>query len=132
MGRGESGQRWGSVKRRYVVTPFQECAGIPSPPLPWSFVVHDQLWNLIPAPPGVNSAKSNQLPSADSLPAFVALQHQGLVIAQQLLPKASFSKFAEDYLAELHLSSSEALLDIDQLYPAYEQNLGPLLTLAAN
>jgi hypothetical protein len=100
--------------------------------LPWSFVVHDQLWNRIPAPPGVNSAKSNQLPSADSLPAFVTLQHQGLVIAQQVLPKASFSKFTDDYLADLHLPCPAALLDIDQLYPAYEQNLGPLLTLAAN
>jgi len=30
--------------------------------LPWSFVAHDLLWNLIPTPKNVNSAKSDQLP----------------------------------------------------------------------
>ncbi len=30
--------------------------------LPWSYVVHDQLWNLIPTPKSVNSAKNNALP----------------------------------------------------------------------
>lgn len=29
--------------------------------LPWSFVAHDQLWNLIPTTPSANSAKSNKL-----------------------------------------------------------------------
>ncbi len=29
--------------------------------LPWSFVAHDQLWNLIPTIPSVNSAKSNNI-----------------------------------------------------------------------
>lgn len=31
--------------------------------LPWSYVVHDQLWNIIPTPKWVNSAKNNVLPS---------------------------------------------------------------------
>ncbi|WP_027303016.1 HNH endonuclease domain-containing protein [Rudanella lutea] len=31
--------------------------------LPWSYVVHDQLWNIIPTPKSVNSAKNNSLPS---------------------------------------------------------------------
>lgn len=100
--------------------------------LPWSFVAHNQLWNLIPTPPPVNSSKSNHLPSADYFQGFVALQHQGLLVAQQILPKGSFGKFTEDYLADLHLPSPEALLDFDRLHLAYEQNLGPLLTLAAN
>lgn len=33
--------------------------------LPWSYVVHDQAWNLIPVPKAVNSAKNNSLPSKD-------------------------------------------------------------------
>lgn len=100
--------------------------------LPWSFVAHDQLWNLIPAPPSVNSAKSNQLPSADYLSGFVALQHQGLLVAHQVLSPNAFGKFTEDYLADLHLPSWEALLHLAPLTQAYEQNLNPLLTLAAN
>ena len=31
--------------------------------LPWSFVAHDQLWNLIPTTKSVNSSKSNNIPS---------------------------------------------------------------------
>lgn len=31
--------------------------------LPWSYVVHDQTWNIVPTPKSVNSAKSNSLPS---------------------------------------------------------------------
>lgn len=33
--------------------------------LPWSFVAHDQLWNIIPTSKSVNSAKSNCLPSLE-------------------------------------------------------------------
>ena len=31
--------------------------------LPWSYVVHDLLWNIIPTPKNVNSSKNNSLPS---------------------------------------------------------------------
>lgn len=100
--------------------------------LPWSYVAHDQLWNLIPAPAAVNSAKSNNLPSPDYFRDFVALQHRGLVTASRIMPKRTFEKLTEDHLADLHLSSSAALLDIEQLSRAYEQNIGPLITLATN
>lgn len=100
--------------------------------LPWSFVAHDPLWNLIPTPPSVNSAKSNHLPSADYLPGFVALQHQGLRVAHRVLSPSAFGRFTEDYLTDLHLPSWEALLNIEPLAQAYQQNLNPLLTLAAN
>jgi hypothetical protein len=33
--------------------------------LPWSFVAHDQIWNIIPTPKSVNSAKNDWLPSID-------------------------------------------------------------------
>jgi hypothetical protein len=47
--------------------------------LPWSFVAHDQLWNLIPVSKSINSSKNNYLPSLDRyFPRFAALQFQGL------------------------------------------------------
>ncbi|MBN2885895.1 MAG: hypothetical protein JXM75_04205 [Chromatiaceae bacterium] len=98
--------------------------------LPWSFVAHDQLWNLIPTPRDVNSAKSNRLPSSDYFQGFVTLQHRGLLIARQTLGEARFGKAVEGYLADLHLPSLDALLDIDQLRTAYERSISPLLTLA--
>ena len=33
--------------------------------IPWSFVMNDELWNLMPIDPGLNSAKSNLLPRWD-------------------------------------------------------------------
>jgi hypothetical protein len=100
--------------------------------LPWSYVAHDQLWNLIPAPAAVNSAKSNHLPSPDYFRDFVALQHRGLVVANSIMTPGAFAKLTEDHLADLHLFSPAALLDIEQLTRAYEQNIGPLITLATN
>jgi len=31
--------------------------------IPWSFVMNDELWNLMPMDPGLNSSKSNHLPN---------------------------------------------------------------------
>lgn len=33
--------------------------------IPWSFVMNDELWNLMPMDPSLNSSKSNQLPQWD-------------------------------------------------------------------
>ncbi|ADB40035.1 HNH endonuclease domain-containing protein [Spirosoma linguale] len=46
--------------------------------LPWSYVVHDLLWNIIPTTKSVNSAKSNSLPSIDLyFEDFAQLQYDG-------------------------------------------------------
>jgi hypothetical protein len=100
--------------------------------LPWSFVAHDQLWNLIPAPAAVNSSKSNSLPSGDHFRLFVDLQYDGLQIARRVFSDREFDKFTEDYLADLHLPSADALLNYGQLFGAYERTVEPLITLAAN
>ncbi|MBK1735563.1 hypothetical protein CKO15_09760 [Halorhodospira abdelmalekii] len=100
--------------------------------LPWSFVVHNQLWNLVPAPTSVNSAKSNCLPATAHLERLVDLQHRGLVIASKTFSPQAFNRFAEDYLTDLHLPSTASLLNYDQLAEAYEKHLPPLLTLASN
>lgn len=33
--------------------------------IPWSFVLHDELWNLVPTFRNINSSKSNLLPDSD-------------------------------------------------------------------
>jgi CRISPR/Cas system Type II protein with McrA/HNH and RuvC-like nuclease domain len=33
--------------------------------VPYAFVSHDMIWNLIPADPGFNSTKCDKLPSID-------------------------------------------------------------------
>lgn len=100
--------------------------------LPWSFVAHDQLWNLIPSPPSVNAAKSNRLPSGNYFRRFVELQYNGLLVASRIYTTRKFAQFTDDYVADLHLPSGEALLDFERLYQAFDQNIGPLMTLATN
>ena len=47
--------------------------------IPWSFVSHDLLWNLIPSDGSINSSKSNNLPDLNVyLPKFAELQHHSL------------------------------------------------------
>lgn len=51
--------------------------------VPWNFYAHNQLWNLVPTTPGVNSAKSDSLPDKKYYKKFLQLQH----IAARVLAK---------------------------------------------
>lgn len=44
--------------------------------IPWSFVSHDLLWNLMPADPSINSSKSNRLPDLELYLPKLAVMHQ--------------------------------------------------------
>ncbi|MFN8345676.1 MAG: HNH endonuclease domain-containing protein [Spirosomataceae bacterium] len=97
--------------------------------LPWSYVVHDQIWNIIPAPKTINSAKSNRLPSLDIyFEAFSALQYK----AVQFYLKKGNQKLPEDYTylfrENLHGMSLETFQDVlrKQITPQWQtaQNLG--------
>lgn len=61
--------------------------------LPWSYVAHDQLWNIIPAPKSINSSKSNCLPSEHYFKDFTQLQYQ----AVQFYLKKKKTNLLEDY-----------------------------------
>jgi hypothetical protein len=43
--------------------------------LPWSFVSHDLLWNLLPTHKNINSIKSNQLPKEKYIESFINQQY---------------------------------------------------------
>lgn len=99
--------------------------------LPWSFVAHDQLWNLIPTIPSVNSSKSNNIPSVDKyFMKFVGLQHVGLTISYEHLSERQWNKYIESYLTDLKISDQNNLLDLDILNSAYRNTVLPLLSLA--
>jgi hypothetical protein len=97
--------------------------------LPWSFVAHDQLWNLVPVIATVNSYKSNKLPSNTYFPQFVDLHYLALATNHEKLPKQTWNKAVESYITDLNLSS-DALLEKEQLFNAYESTIKPLVTLA--
>jgi hypothetical protein len=100
--------------------------------LPWSFVSHDQLWNLIPTLPEVNSSKSDHLPEARYFDRFVSLQHQGLIVANKNAGARDWNKYIEPYLSDLRFSDKLDLLDREKLDRAYKSTLLPMLELAKN
>lgn len=98
--------------------------------LPWSFVVHDRLWNLIPTMNNVNSSKSNNIPSSQYLVKFIQLQHQGLTISHQYLTQKEWLKYTENYLLDLKIKQSEDLLNLELLTNIYNRHFQPLISLA--
>jgi hypothetical protein len=100
--------------------------------LPWSFVAHDQLWNLIPTLPSVNSSKSNNLPDERYFNSFVKMQHEGLLIANKIFSPGQFDKQTEHFIVDLALQEKNDLLEFEKLQNAYKRTIGPLALLAIN
>jgi transcriptional regulator with XRE-family HTH domain len=98
--------------------------------LPWSFVAHDQPWNLIPTFPEVNSSKSNYLPDENYFDEFVNLQHLGLSVAKESMGQTQWSNYIESYIADLKIANGNNLLDLQILKDAYESTLTPLISIA--
>jgi len=62
--------------------------------LPWRFVTHDLLWNIIPTSPAVNSAKSDNLPDLQTyFTDFAQLQYRAL----QAVAATGREQLLEDY-----------------------------------
>lgn len=98
--------------------------------IPWSFVSHDLLWNLIPSDGSINSSKSNRLPDIDIyLPRMANEQRKALRLYIQSNHK---SRVLDDYLSlgysanDLMAMSEEAFLDV------YEKTFRPMNQVALN
>jgi len=101
--------------------------------LPWSFLVHDRLWNLIPTVQSVNSAKSNNIPSTDRyFNKFIEVQHLGLVVSYENTSEKQWNKYIESYLTDLKISDKNKLLDLEIISSAYKTTVLPLISLATN
>jgi len=100
--------------------------------LPWSFVAHDQLWNLIPTLPEINSSKSNNLPSPQFFDKFVEAQHRGLVVCKQKMSGKEWVKKTEVYIEDLSIKGQSDLLDLEKLKAAYLCVIPSLTSLAEN
>lgn len=98
--------------------------------IPWSFVSHDLLWNLIPADGSVNSSKSNRLPALEKyLSKFAMLQQEAVRIA---LANDFRDNVMEDYLS-LGCSLQElAAMDEAHLYDCFHRTYAPLDQIAQN
>jgi HNH endonuclease len=84
--------------------------------LPWSFVTHDLLWNLIPTSKEVNSSKSDNLPASIYFDPFVTMQHIGLIISHEKMATKTWNTYIEPYIAELRIADKSDLLELDPTF----------------
>jgi 5-methylcytosine-specific restriction endonuclease McrA len=98
--------------------------------IPWSFVTHNQLWNLVPADSSINLLKSNKLPKLDDyLKSYVTIQREAIRIVNNKKPS---NKLLEDYLVlgpdiQTILNYSES-----KMIDSFRNILAPLIQIAYN
>ncbi len=97
--------------------------------VPWSFICHDQPWNLVPVLPAANASKGNRLPDAKYVDRFVRFQSEGLYQFKSLLSAREWALHSEPYLADLHISE-EVLLAPEELGKVISSTVSPIIALA--
>ena len=97
--------------------------------LPWSFVGHNQLWNLTPVITSVNSIKSNHLPPKESIFLLAEQQYELLILLSKSYSSTRWTHLIEHHVNDLHLDEKDILSE-PQFQQAYQNTLKPLLTLA--
>lgn len=98
--------------------------------IPWSFVTHNQLWNLIPIPQPINSQKSNNLPKLDLyFEPFADLQFKAFHIGLQLNLKNDLEDYLDVFNADL--KQIQQLSEADFKIKLHQQ-IAPLSQIAAN
>ncbi len=98
--------------------------------IPWSFVTHNQLWNLVPADGSINSSKSNKLPKLEEfLEPYVTIQQVALEIVNRESPN---NRVLEDYL--VLGPDIKTILDYsdNELLSSFRNVLAPLIQIAHN
>ena len=98
--------------------------------IPWTFVSHDQLWNLVPVLPEANASKGNRLPCVSYLDALIETQSMGLQLSRDQLRLERWSKVTEPFVSDLRIDPAD-LLDTRKVKEAYEAVFPSMISLAA-
>ncbi|MEZ4801152.1 MAG: HNH endonuclease domain-containing protein [Gelidibacter sp.] len=100
------------IKGGYIIEHF----------IPYQFVAHDLMWNLIPADSTFNSKKSDKLPRFDIyFDLFYNTQKIGVDIIKKVKPK---NHYLQDYLP--------IFPDLEINKYRFEEHIKPMLTIAHN
>ena len=98
--------------------------------IPWSFVSHDLLWNLIPSDGSINSSKSNKLPDLEFyLPKLASLQHHSLCL---ILNAHKEPKVMEDFISLGYTPRELADMSDERFRELYERTFNPMSQIALN
>lgn len=100
--------------------------------LPWRFVAHDQLWNIVPVTKSANSAKGDSLPDlALYFDPFANIQYRALQIVGRA---AGATRLLEDYALLFKAGSLSELhnLTFSRFREALYAVIAPQMQIAAN
>jgi 5-methylcytosine-specific restriction endonuclease McrA len=98
--------------------------------VPYSFVSHDLIWNLIPADKVFNSSKSDKLPSIEKyFNPFFNLQKTAIEIINAKSPK---NIFLEDYSTIFPDINEISALPNSFTKEKFKEKIQPLITIASN
>lgn len=98
--------------------------------IPWSFVSHDLLWNLIPSDGRINSSKSNKLPDLDCyLSKLASIQHRSLKL---MLNANKEPKVLEDFISLGYTPRELAEMSNQRFRELYERTFNPMTQIAIN
>lgn len=98
--------------------------------IPWSFVSHDLLWNLMPADESINSSKSDKLPKLDEyLPKLAIAQRQAISVC---LSNNFRGKILEDFLSLGYTPQELAAMDDTHITDCFYRTYSPLNQIALN
>lgn len=99
--------------------------------IPWSFVLHDELWNLAPTFKNVNSQKSNKLPDLSLyMDKFCEIQYEGFDIMQR--NHKMYKKNLEGYLAINIAANGIRKIEKEEFSKSLRATIEPLYQIAYN
>ena len=98
--------------------------------IPWSFVSHDLLWNLMPVDSSVNSSKSNKLPDLNLYLPRLAEAHQAALRVN--IGHGRQHKLLEDYLSLGYTPQDIVSMDKEHLLDCFFRTFTPMVQIAHN
>ncbi|MDT0634883.1 HNH endonuclease domain-containing protein [Spectribacter hydrogenooxidans] len=100
--------------------------------IPWRYVAHDHLWNLVAVIPEANQAKRDRIPAQLYVDGLIDSQFRLLKATKETMENESSweSRIAVHYLNGLRVTTSEELLNEVTLADAYEATVGPMMAIA--
>lgn len=101
--------------------------------VPWSFVCHDLLWNLIPANPSINSSKSDLLPDLNyHLPKMAKIHQEAIKTILGANLNNVNKKILDDFLTLKQSPQDLAQISFDAFLRIYQDTFTPLVLVAKN
>ncbi|MBQ9273417.1 MAG: hypothetical protein IJ228_01270 [Succinivibrio sp.] len=97
--------------------------------IPWRYVASNAAWNLTPANPSLNSAKSDNLPPLDFIkPLALNQQHALQTYVKHYGPKSNgkFQEVIDDYLSLGRKPSEIAVMGTEELFTFFKELITPL------